>query len=195
MQLQTLTCSLALASAILALPTATRTNTNTNNEQAPPLRATRTLDTRDSGVDLVIAIMPSSTSCAGRGDECVTADVAAPLLANGLAHYGVTTGVEQAGILALVAFESVEMQYKYNTNADAAAGGKGTSNQQSGGFNVEFANTFDELSGLGLTESNVLDYVTKNKYNFWTVSPFSFHDDGIEYQQTNRSTDTMASSI
>lgn len=180
MRLQILICSLALASATLAFPTATRTNTNTNtNEEAPPLRATRTLDTRGSAADTIIAIMPSSTSCAGRGDECVTADVAAPLLADGLTHYGVKTAVEQAGILALVAYESVEMQYKRNTDASAAAGGKGTSNQQSGTFNVDFANTFDELSGLGLTTSNVLDYVTENKYNFWTVSPVLLFYDGL----------------
>lgn len=168
MQLQTLICSLAFASATLALPTATRANTNI--DEAPPLAASRTLHARGvQEVALVTAIMPQSTSCAGRGDECVTADVATPLLISGFKRYNITTGMEQAGILALVALESGEMQYKYNTAPDQAAGGKGTSNQQSGTFNVQFANTFDELKTLGLVETNVLEYVTDNKYNFWTV--------------------------
>lgn len=113
--------------------------------------------------------MPLSSSCADRGDECVTAEVAAPYFVSGMNHYGVSTAIEQAGILALVAYESGQMQYKINTNSANAASGQGTSNEQSGTFNLEFANTFDELKGLGLTTSNVLDYVTKNTYNFWTV--------------------------
>lgn len=169
MQLHILISSLAWAATTLAAPTAT---TNGEGPASVPrrLHGTRTLPRRGTGAETVAAIMPLSTSCAGRGDECVTADVAAPYLASGFNHYGVTTAIEQAGILALVAYESVEMEYKRNTNETAAAGGQGTSNEQSGEFNLEFANSFDELKALGLTTSNVLDYVTKNTYNFWTVS-------------------------
>lgn len=48
--------------------------------------------------------------------------------------------------------------------------------RQGGAFNVEYANTFPELAKLNLTTSNVLDYVTKDQYNFATVSSsvFSF---------------------
>lgn len=175
MQLQLLISSLAWAAATLAAPTATTTTTNGDGPSTAgvPRRlhgGTRTLPRRGTGAETIAAIMPLSTSCAGRGDECVTAEVAAPYLASGLDHYGVTTAIEQAGILALVAYESVEMQYKRNTNTAAAAGGQGSSNEQSGAFNLEFANSFDELKALGLTTSNVLDYVTNNTYNFWTVS-------------------------
>lgn len=43
--------------------------------------------------------------------------------------------------------------------------------RQGGEFNVEYANTFPELAKLNLTTSNVLNYVTTDKYNFATVSP------------------------
>lgn len=43
---------------------------------------------------------------------------------------------------------------------------------------MEYANTFPELAKLNLSTSNVLDYVTADKYNFATVShrptPFSY---------------------
>lgn len=163
MQPQIFICSLlALAGATLALPTPT---TNTNND-APHHLATRTL----SPIQVLTAIMPSSTSCSGRGDQCVTGEVALTHLQSGMDNYGVTSKMEQAGILALVAYESEELMYKRNTDATAAAGGKGTSNEQSGTYNLEFANTFPELESLGLTTSNVLDHITANKYNFWTVS-------------------------
>lgn len=161
MQLQNVMGGLAaLAGAASAMPTVT----------LPKDKETRTVQPRGSAADTVIAIMPLSTSCDGRGDECVTAAVAGPLLASGMSHYGVNTAIEQAGILSLVAYESVEMQYKINQNPTNAASGQGTSNEQSGVFNLQFANTFDELKDLGLTTGSVLDHVTDNKYNFWTVS-------------------------
>lgn len=77
----------------------------------------------------VMAIMPQSVSCAGRGDECTTAAVAAPYLVDAMYEYGVVTGYEQAGILALIAYESVEMRYKVNQNAANRAAGQGTANE------------------------------------------------------------------
>lgn len=165
--MQPYTLLLGLGALTSALPTATTTTDDA--VAAAHQNPTRTLSTRGTIAETVAAIMPLSTSCASRGDECVTAAVAAPYFVSGMNHYGVATAVEQAGILALVAYESGQLQYKVNTNAANAAGGQGTSNEQSGAFNLEFANTFPELAALGLTTGTVLDHVTDNKYNFWTV--------------------------
>lgn len=154
------TTSLALAGAAVALPAV-------GDKVTLPSR-------RDGGGGTAAAtlelIMPKSASCDGRGDECTTAAVAAPLLVDSMQAYDVATGYEQAGILALIAYESVELQYRKNQNAEQLALGRGTANEQGGEFNVEYANTFPELAGLNLTTSNVLDYVTADKYNFATVS-------------------------
>lgn len=42
--------------------------------------------------------------------------------------------------------------------------------RQGGEFNLEYAKSLPELEGVNLTVSNVLDYVTVDKYNFATVS-------------------------
>lgn len=115
MQFTTLITALAAAGAALALPT-TRT-------------PTRTLAKREA-TQVLLDIMPSSSSCAGRGTQCRTASQAAPHLVKAMQDYGIGTGLEQAGILALVAYESVEMQYKKNLNN--AASGQGTSNMYVG---------------------------------------------------------------
>lgn len=111
MQLTTLITTFAAAGTALAFPTT----------PSP----TRTLGKRDSS-KVIEAIMPSSTSCAGRGDQCRTAAQAAPYLVQAMQDYGIGTNMEQAGILALVAYESGEMQYSKNLNN--AAAGQGTSN-------------------------------------------------------------------
>lgn len=151
MQLTTLITTLAVAGTALALPTT----------PSP----TRTLGKRDSA-QVILDIMPSSSSCAGRGDQCRTAAQAAPYLVKAMEDYSIATNMEQAGILALVAYESVEMQYSKNLNN--AAAGQGTSNMQMGTFNVQYASSIDALSAESITTSNVLDYVTKDKYNFGT---------------------------
>lgn len=79
--------------------------------------------------ETLVLIMPSAASCAGRGDECATAAVAAPHLAASMRRYGVATGYEQAGILSLIAYESVELQYRVNQNAEQRALGRGTANE------------------------------------------------------------------
>ena len=112
MQFTTLiTTALAIAGAALAAP-------------ATPT-PTRTLGKRSSAA-VIEAIMPSSSSCAGRGSQCRTAAQAAPYLVKAMQDYGINTNREQAGILALVAKESGELQY--NENLENAAQGQGTSN-------------------------------------------------------------------
>lgn len=111
MQFQYLTTLLAFAGAALALPTATT--------------PTKTLGKREA-TQVLLDIMPSSSSCDGRGDECRTATQAASHLVQGMTKWKTTAPMEQAGILALIAYESLEMQYKKNLNN--AAAGQGTSN-------------------------------------------------------------------
>ncbi|KAJ4414689.1 hypothetical protein N0V82_007803, partial [Gnomoniopsis sp. IMI 355080] len=123
-------------------------------------------DADNPAAGTVKIIMPLSVSCAGRGDECTTADVAAPYLAASMDTYGIKTGYEQAGILALISYESNQLQYKTNLNPANKAAGQGTANEQSGQFNVEYANSFPELASMNLTTSTVLAQVTQDKYNF-----------------------------
>lgn len=88
---------------------------------------TRALKRREgTAADTLVIIMPDSTSCTGRGDECVTADVAAPFLVDSMETYKVTTGKEQAGVLALIAYESEQLRYK--KNLVHSADGQGTAN-------------------------------------------------------------------
>lgn len=111
MQFQYLTTLLAFTGAALALPAS----------EAP----TKYLGKREAA-KVLEAIMPKSTSCEGRGDQCRTASQAAPYLVQAMTKYNTTAPMEQAGILSLVAYESVEMQYSKNLNN--AAAGQGTSN-------------------------------------------------------------------
>lgn len=155
MQLTTLLTTVAVAGTALALPTA----------PAP----TRTLAKRDS-TQVILDIMPSSSSCAGRGTQCRTAAEAAPHLVQAMEDYGVGTSAEQAGILALVAYESGELQYSRNLDAASAASGQGTSNMQQGRWNLEYAAGIAALAAesVSVTAANVLDLVTRDEYNFGT---------------------------
>lgn len=77
----------------------------------------------------IVAIAPLSVSCDGRGDECANATLAAPFLAASLDDYAVESAYERAGVLALIAYESVELQYRTNQNAEQKMLGRGTANE------------------------------------------------------------------
>lgn len=115
MKFQSLATTLALAGVGLSLPT-----------KLDSLSPTRTWNKRDVAATLV-AIMPSSTSCSGRGDECTTAEDAVEYLTGSMSEYSVSTAIEQAGLLSLIAYESDEMQYKKNLDQSAQTG-RGTVN-------------------------------------------------------------------
>lgn len=151
MQFQYLTTVLAFTGAALALPTSTT--------------PTKTLSKREA-TQVLLTIMPSSSSCEGRGDECRTAVQAGSHLVQAMTKYGLDAAAEQAGVLALIAFESKQMQYK--KNLVNAAAGQGTSNMQMGSFNVQYANSIPELKAKNPTESTVLDLVIDDEYNFGT---------------------------
>lgn len=128
MQVSILITNLTLTGTAVSLP-ATAGGGGGDGDKVTP---TRTLNKRYDGgdpADTLLVIMPSSSSCANRGVECVTADVAAPYLVDSMADYGVTTGLEQAGVLALIAYESVQLQFKTNQNAEQKALGRGTANE------------------------------------------------------------------
>lgn len=108
--------ALAFAGTALALPTMEETRI-----------PTRTVSKRGAAA-VVEAIMPKSTDCSSRGDECATADVAGPVLADSMTHFGITSGAAQAGILSLVAYESNELQYRKNLDQSAQLG-RGTVNE------------------------------------------------------------------
>lgn len=93
------------------------------------LPAVRRANGTGPAAETLLLIMPSAASCAGRGDECATAAEAAPYLAASMGRYGVATGYEQAGILSLIAYESIELQYRVNQNAEQRALGRGTANE------------------------------------------------------------------
>lgn len=112
----TITASLALLGTALSLPTGEQART-----------PTRTVVKRGAAA-IVEAIMPSSTSCSGRGDECTTAEVAGPYLADSMSYFDITSGIAQAGILSLVAYESNELQYRKNLDQSSQLG-RGTVNE------------------------------------------------------------------
>ncbi|KKK26977.1 hypothetical protein ARAM_007533 [Aspergillus rambellii] len=85
------------------------------------------------------AIAPKAKACENppAPDECATAAQAAPYIARSFATYNVTARAEQAAVLGLMAFESVE--FRYNRNHSPGVPGQGTRNMQSPGFNAEYA--------------------------------------------------------
>lgn len=115
--------SLLLASTALALPRATDTSSGSGGKSGD--NKTYTSITAAT----IVAIMPDSASCTGQGDECATAALAAPYLGKSLDDYGVASAYERAGVLALMAYESVQLRYRTNSNAEEKAKGRGTANQ------------------------------------------------------------------
>jgi hypothetical protein len=72
------------------------------------------------------AIAPSSKSCANVQvpDECATAQQAAPNIAKAFQTYKITSPAEQAAVIGLIAFESVE--FRYNKNKSPGVPGQGS---------------------------------------------------------------------
>lgn len=71
-------------------------------------------------------IAPKSSSCAdppAKG-ECATSDTAARNIAVSFDQYKVTSRAEQAAVIALMAFESVE--FRYSRNHDPGVEGQGS---------------------------------------------------------------------
>ncbi|EAU32363.1 conserved hypothetical protein [Aspergillus terreus NIH2624] len=92
------------------------------------------------------AIAPSSKSCANVQvpDECATAQQAAPNIAKAFQTYKITSPAEQAAVIGLIAFESVE--FRYNKNKSPGVPGQGTRNMQSPAFNKKYAESIPALA-------------------------------------------------
>lgn len=141
---------------------------------AAPLVNTSKVEARDdSAASIVAKIAPGASSCTDTSSECRTAEQAAPYLIDAMQKYGVTTTAEIAGILALMAFESVDFAYKHNISPGRP--GQGTANMQMFDYNYEYAKSISELSdsvaALGTIttsdqQNQLLALVTDDKYNF-----------------------------
>lgn len=123
-----------------------------------------------SAAAIIGAIMPHSLSCDGASypDQCATNVQAAPYLIDAMTTYGVTSAPEIAAILALIAVESGELQYRHSEFPPIA--GKGTSNMQSPTFNAAYAASIPALaSGVAAANGDpdaVLALLTVDAYNF-----------------------------
>ncbi|KAF2461291.1 hypothetical protein BDY21DRAFT_278510 [Lineolata rhizophorae] len=84
-------------------------------------------------------IAPSTASCSGAAfpDECATADVAATALGASFTTYDISSAAEQTALLALVLFESGNLQY--DRNHWPGVPGQGTRNMQSPAYNLQYA--------------------------------------------------------
>lgn len=85
--------------------------------------------------------MPTASSCASTV-ECRTATQAAPFISKSFTDFGISTKAEQAAVLGIMAFESLEL--KFNTN-QAGHLGQETRNMQSGAFNLKYAQAIPQL--------------------------------------------------
>ncbi|CZR53882.1 uncharacterized protein PAC_03764 [Phialocephala subalpina] len=97
--------------------------------------------------DILLAIAPSSSSCANApaAGECATAAQAAEYLIPAMAKYEIYNPHEIVAVLSVIAYESGE--FKYNTNHFPAPGrpGQGTRNMQMPNFNLIYAQSIPEL--------------------------------------------------
>lgn len=145
-----------------------------SNTIAAPLATSHKFTARDDSAAAIVAkIAPGASSCAGSDNECHTAETAAPYLITAMSKYGVTSPGEIAGVLALMAYESVDFKYKHNVSPGRP--GQGTANMQMYNYNLEYAQSITELSdkvtALGTISSDdqknqLLALVTVDDYNF-----------------------------
>lgn len=122
--------TLVLTGTALALPNAKRPRHTSECADGPghdqPHNSNSTASITAATIEV---IMPLSASCAERGSECTNSSAAAPFLAASLDTYGIASTYERAGVLALIAYESVELQYRTNQNAEQKSLGRGTANE------------------------------------------------------------------
>jgi hypothetical protein len=83
--------------------------------------------------------MPGSDSCAGAqfADECTTANIATPLIAQSFVKYGISSKAAQAAVLALISYETT---LKYNRHHFPSPDyTQGTRNMMSASFVQKYA--------------------------------------------------------
>jgi hypothetical protein len=119
-----------------------------------------------TAADIILAIMPKSASCADT-TECRTNVQAAPFLIDAMKQYKVFNAAQIAGVLALIAFESVEMRYKHNVSPGRP--GQGTSNMQMINFNRMYADSIPAVKAkvtASTSDNDVLALLEDDQYNF-----------------------------
>jgi hypothetical protein len=121
----------------------------------------------------LLTVMPTSSTCT-ETVECRTAARAAPWVSKSFLDYGISSKAEQAALLGIMAFESVE--FKYNTN-QAGHVGQGTRNMQSAEFNLKYAQSIPELrekmAVVGVKDLNaVRGLVLEDQYSFASAAWF-----------------------
>ncbi|KAK3394847.1 hypothetical protein B0H63DRAFT_517929 [Podospora didyma] len=137
---------------------------------ASPLLATekRAASSEISAAGVIEVIMPSSVSCDGRGDECRTAAQASDFFITAFSGF---TFPEMAAMLALVAVESVEMQYRHNVSPGRP--GQGTSNMMMPNFVAMYATDVLGANAVaGKDPAAILDLVKPDQYNFGSAPWF-----------------------
>ncbi|KAJ5613104.1 hypothetical protein N7510_006298 [Penicillium lagena] len=119
----------------------------------------------------VEAIAPKSNTCADAPakDECATAKTAAKYTSQSFDTYDVTSKAEQAAIISLMAFESVD--FKYNKNHFPGVPGQGTRNMQSPSYNKKYASSLpdlkDKIAKVASNPVDLLDLLRDNhSYDF-----------------------------
>ncbi|KAG6003126.1 hypothetical protein E4U21_002324 [Claviceps maximensis] len=139
---------------------------------SPP--TTASLDT----VRIIQQIAPRSASCPPDNTECRTAQQAAPFIVQSLAQYKIYNPNLMAAVIALMAFESVDFQYKHNISPGRP--GQGTANMQMANYNLLYAKQIDALRDETArlfpsatvdgqspqTLNDLLALVTPDEYNF-----------------------------
>jgi hypothetical protein len=128
-----------------------------------------------TAVPIIEKIAPKSKSCPSGNTDCRTAKQAAPFLINAFKDHDIYDPKMMAAVLALMAFESVDFQYKRNQVPGRP--GQGTANMQMANYNLLYAKDIPELApkfeGVDSVEgmsdddlNKLLDAVTVDKYNF-----------------------------
>ncbi|KAF4990210.1 hypothetical protein FGRMN_8631 [Fusarium graminum] len=128
-----------------------------------------------TAVPIIEQIAPGSKMCVSSNKECRTAKQAAPYLISSFLENNIYNPKEMAAVLALMAFESVDFQYKRNKSPGRP--GQGTANMQMASYNLMYAKSIPALEGgfegiesvEGLSDNvlnDMLDKVTVDKYNF-----------------------------
>ncbi|CAG7554722.1 unnamed protein product [Fusarium equiseti] len=128
-----------------------------------------------TAVPIIEKIAPKSKKCPSKLTDCRDSKQMAPYLIDAFQHYDIYDPNAMAAVLALMAFESGDFQYKRNQYPGRP--GQGTANMQMAPFNLLYAKSIPELAskfeGIDSTEgmskdelNDLLDAVTVDKYNF-----------------------------
>ena len=133
----------------------------------------------------LITIAPDTASCDGAPfpEECASASVAAPNIAQSFSLFNIDSFGAQAALVAIMLFESGDFKYKVNHFPGVA--GQGTRNMQSPAFNTKYADwiavngqdtsiTQGSVAAASSDPAALLDLINTDRWSFasaaWFVS-------------------------